>query len=140
MLKRIWQWLKRLFQQILGKRTSPQPSPLEGREQDLLVDDAACENLFMQLLDGVHQGWSRGQVKGFLLSKSLNEGALVAWLQEFGIKLLESPEPDQELLRRMVRLGELDCGEISKVSYNIGIQRLIKEAKPQVWEYDGPDE
>jgi hypothetical protein len=93
----------------------------------------------MQLLEGVHQGWSRGKIKGFLLAKSINEAEMVAWLQEFGRKLLESPQPNQELVQRMVRLGELDSGEISKVAYEIGIQRLIKEPKAEVWEYDGLD-
>ncbi|MBW4575505.1 MAG: hypothetical protein KME08_09515 [Aphanothece sp. CMT-3BRIN-NPC111] len=155
MLRRIWQWLKRLFQRLLNIRTPPQSSPDQRErgsiaspldpgghrrvELDKPLNDADYENLFMQLLEGVHQGWSRGKIKGFLLAKSINEAEMVAWLQEFGRKLLESPQPNQELVQRMVRLGELDSGEISKVAYEIGIQRLIKEPKAEVWEYDGLD-
>ena len=152
MLSKLWQWLKQLFRRLLGRKT-PTHSQSEGgnlssafnNEGSRMVDTKQLtnidyENLFMQVLEGVHQGWSRGNVKGFFLSKNINEADLITWLQEFGRKLLELPEPDQELLRRMVRLGELRCGEISTASYEIGIQKLIQEPKAEVWEYDGLDQ
>ncbi|MGB3206747.1 MAG: hypothetical protein WBB28_17310 [Crinalium sp.] len=152
MLSKLWQWLKQLFRRLLGRKT-PTPSQREtgnlssslNNEGSRMVETQKLnnidyENIFMQVLEGVHQGWSRGNVKGFFLSKNINEADLITWLQEFGRKLLESPEPDQELLRRMVMLGELRCGEISIVSYEIGIQRLIQEPKAEVWEYDGLDQ
>jgi len=152
MLRQLWQWLKQFFGRLLGKTTPPQSMRDQGNLSSSLnnrghrgvetqkLSNIDYENLFMQLLEGVHQGWSRGSVKGFFLAKNINEANLVRWLQEFGRKLLESPEPDQELLRRMVMLGELRCGEISTASYKIGIQRLIQEPKAEVWEYDGLDQ
>ncbi|HEY9694383.1 MAG TPA: hypothetical protein V6D15_19440 [Oculatellaceae cyanobacterium] len=152
MLRKLWQWLKQFFRRLLGRKTPPHSvneagnlsSPLnnEGSRgvETHKLNNIDYENLFMQVLEGVHQGWSRGNVKGFFLAKNINEAELVTWLQEFGRKLLESPEPDQELLRRMVRLGELRYGEISTVAYEIGIQRLIQEPKAEVWEYDGLDQ
>ncbi len=152
MLGQLWQWLKQLFRRLLGRKTPP-PSQSEGRNLSSPLNkdghrgvdtkqltNIDYENIFMQVLEGVHQGWSRGNVKGFLLTKNINEADLVTWLQEFGRKLLQSPEPDQELLRRMVMLGELRCGEISTASYEIGIQKLIQEPKAEVWEYDGLDQ
>ncbi len=152
MLRQVWQWLKQFFRRLLGRSTPPNSvrekvnlsSSLNQEEhrgvKTQQLSNIDYENIFMQVLEGVHQGWSRGNVKGFLLAKTINEADLVTWLQEFGIKLLESPEPDQELLRRMVKLGELRCGEISTVAYKIGIQRLIQEPKAEVWEYDGLDQ
>lgn len=152
MLSKLWQWLKQFFRRLFGRKTptrSPSEagnlsSPLnnEGHRavETQKLSNIDYENLFMQVLEGVHQGWSRGNVKGFFLAKNINEADLVTWLQQFGRNLLESPEPDQELLRRMVRLGELRCGEISTVSYEIGIQKLIQEPKAEVWEYDGLDQ
>ena len=152
MLRKLWQWLKQFFRRLLGRKTPPHSVSEGGNLSSSLNKEGSrgietqqltnidYENLFMQVLEGVHQGWSRGNVKGFFLGKNINEADLVTWLQEFGRKLLESPEPDQELLRRMVMLGELRCGEISTASYKIGIQRLIQEPKAEVWEYDGLDQ
>ena len=42
----------------------------------------------MELLEGVNQGWGRGDVAGFLLAKPIKDGDLVAWLRRFGDRLL----------------------------------------------------
>ncbi|AFZ15256.1 Tetratricopeptide TPR_1 repeat-containing protein [Crinalium epipsammum PCC 9333] len=158
MLRRIWQWLKQLFRR-LGKSTPPQSanspntphqaSQTTGRQPQLPtvngdargsqpLDNAEYENIFMQILDGVEQGWSCGNIKGFLIAKNVKESALVEWLREFGKKLLEIPEPNQELVRRMLGLGKLRCGELSQVADEIVSQILIPP-KAKVSENDGAD-
>ena len=82
----------------------------------------------MVLLDGVEQGWSRGGIKGFLIGCKIKDAEWENWLQEFGDRLLVSPENHLELGRRMVRLGEMNCGKISEVAGNIGRQLLPEES------------
>ncbi|MCC3418637.1 MAG: tetratricopeptide repeat protein [Microcoleus sp. PH2017_29_MFU_D_A] len=82
----------------------------------------------MALLEGVAQGWSRGEIKGFLIGSKINDAEWVNWLQEFGERLLVSPETHLELGGRMVRLGEMNCGRISEVAGNIGRQLLARES------------
>ena len=81
----------------------------------------------MALLEGVEEGWSRGGIKGFLISSKINDAEWVNWLQEFGERLLVSPENHLELGGRMVRLGEMNCGKISEVAGKIGRQLLAGE-------------
>ncbi len=94
------------------------------------LSDTEYEQRFMQLLDGVNQGWSRGQVQGFLIAKNLTQADLVAWLQGFGERLRESPQLNDELAQRMVRLSQLGCGELGEVAGEIGRDLLSKSAKP----------
>ena len=82
----------------------------------------------MALLEGVEQGWSRGEIKGFLIGSKINDAEWVNWLQEFGDRLLVSPENHLELGRCMVRLGEMNCGRISEVAGDIGRQLLAWES------------
>ena len=82
----------------------------------------------MALLEGVEQGWSRGTIQGFLISSNIKDAEWENWLQEFGERLLVSPETNLELGRRMVRLGAANCGRISEVAGNIGRQLLAGES------------
>ncbi|MFM8007337.1 MAG: hypothetical protein ACKO86_20880, partial [Dolichospermum sp.] len=40
---------------------------------------------------------------------------------------------------RLVQLGELRVGEISNLSYDIGMKILTRNPGEPIWEYDGPD-
>ncbi|MCC3408215.1 MAG: tetratricopeptide repeat protein [Microcoleus sp. PH2017_10_PVI_O_A] len=82
----------------------------------------------MELLEGVEQGWSRGEIKGFLIGSNIKDAEWVNWLQEFGERLLVSPETHLELGGRMVRLGEMNCGRISEVAGKIGRQLLPQKS------------
>ncbi|MCT7956982.1 tetratricopeptide repeat protein [Laspinema palackyanum] len=157
-LRRIWQQLIRLwkqwfrrsppqsfqkkpenrvrFQTVKGPRPHP-PKPLSAAEYEFL---------FSELLDGVHRGWSQAQVTQFLEEigpesapnvkdfvqdsgmENADNQAYVLWLQQFGTRLLNSPVPNQELARRMVRLGQLNCGKLSAVAGEIGQTLLDREA------------
>ena len=125
MIRQIWQRilnLWRLLQRRFRKPAPPPPKPTPIRTF------GEYEQKFMALLEGVEQGWSRGDIKGFLIGSKINDAEWVNWLQEFGERLLVSPETHLELGGRMVRLGEMNCGRISEVAGNIGRQLLAGES------------
>ena len=106
----LWQLLQRHFRK--GAPPPPKPTPIRTFGE--------YEQKFLQLLEGVEQGWSRGEIKGFLIACNIKDAEWESWLQELGEKLLVSPETNLELGGRMVRLGEMNCGKISEVTGNIG--------------------
>ncbi len=125
MIGQIWQRilnLWRLLQRRFRKPAPPPPKPTPIRSF------GEYEQKFMALLEGVEEGWSRGEIKGFLIGSKINDAEWVNWLQEFGERLLVSPENHLELGGRMVRLGEMNCGRISEVAGNIGRQLLAGES------------
>ncbi|MBD2185741.1 hypothetical protein, partial [Aerosakkonema funiforme] len=141
MLWGLWHWLKSFFQRLFG--TSPHPFSQRGGSRtaspqlmggaggaNSTLTDADYEVLFVQLLEGVSEGWSRGQVSGFLIGKRIAEAELVRWLPRFGERLLEAPEQHQELARRMVWLGQLRGGELGDVSQRIGRQLQQAQVSP----------
>ncbi|KOP27642.1 hypothetical protein AMR41_03900 [Hapalosiphon sp. MRB220] len=123
MLKQLWRYIKRLIQRLFRKKPSvsivseePQPAPQ--------LTDAEYESLFLQLLEGVNEGWSRGNVRGFLDGHRISEAGLVGWLRGFGDGLLASDTSHDELAQRMVQLGALDVGELGEVAREIELQLL----------------
>ncbi len=127
MLRRIIQFFKRLIQRLFGKQpTSPSPVP----ETLPTRTDTEYEALFLQLLDTVQQGTSRGQVKGWLIGNKVQEAELVAWLQRFGNRLLQTPSQHEELAGRMLALASLDIGELGDVSGRIG-RSILEQIAPQ---------
>jgi len=146
MLNKIWQFLKQLIQRLLG--TTPPPEPQNTPIRPTLTD-AEYESKFMEILEGVNVGWSRGDVAGFLIAKRLKDGELAGWLRRFGIRLLEegahaaSTAPAdavaslQELARRLGLLGRIGSGELSQVAGNIGREILTRFPLPVVEEDAG---
>ncbi|MEH1798287.1 MAG: tetratricopeptide repeat protein [Nostoc sp.] len=120
MLKRLWRWLNKFFQRLFGNKQTPPLREHRKVEPPKQLTDAEYESLFLQLLAEVNDGLSRGGAKDFLAANRINEAKLVEWLGGFGERLLASATPNDELARRMVRLGELNIGEVSVVAYNIG--------------------
>ncbi|MGI2902315.1 tetratricopeptide repeat protein [Tolypothrix sp. VBCCA 56010] len=100
----------------MGKYT-----PVEPRK---LPTDAEYESLFLELLAGVNDGWSRGRVRGFLDGNKIAQAGLVEWLRGFGERLLVSNALNAELAQRMVQLGELDVGDVGEVARDIGMRLL----------------
>jgi len=102
------------------------------------LSDTAYESLFMQLMDGVGDGWDGARVREHLGNRS-DDSWFANWLQRFGRdKLLASPQPNHELARRMVRLGEIGCGKFGEIAGEFGKQRLAKNAEPLAegeWEF-----
>ncbi|MEG4858263.1 hypothetical protein QUB75_11640 [Microcoleus sp. K1-B6] len=86
MLDKIWRFLKQLIQRLFGINPKIEPTPPQPRPT---LTDAEYEAKFMELLEGVNEGWGRGDVAGFLLAKRIKNGDLAAWLRRFGALLLE---------------------------------------------------
>jgi len=157
MLDKIWRFLKQLIQRVF--RTSlqhfnPPLRPLgKGGEQEGLnlssplskggqrgvpptLTDAEYEAKFMELLEGVNEGWGRGDVAGFLRAKRIKNGDLAAWLRRFGDRLLEGGHGDtaptdavvslQKLARRWELLGRVAGGELGECAGNVGREILVE--------------
>ncbi|PSB06139.1 prenyltransferase, partial [filamentous cyanobacterium Phorm 46] len=126
MIRQIWQRILNLWRQI-QRRFRKQPAPPPPKPTPIR-SFGEYEQKFMALLEGVEEGWSRGDIKGFLIGSKIKDAEWENWLQEFGERLLVSPETHLELGGRMVRLGEMNCGKISEVAGNIGRQLLAGES------------
>lgn len=143
MLNKIWQFIKQLIQRLFKTKTSHSPPQ---KPQPPTLTDAECEAKFMELLEGVNQGWSRGDVAGFLIAKRLKDAELAAWLRRFGVRLLEGEGGDvaaaeaveslQELAQRLLLLSRIRDGELADVSREISREILARFPLPVV-EDDG---
>ncbi|MEH1844829.1 MAG: tetratricopeptide repeat protein [Nostoc sp.] len=167
MLRRISQSLKRFLKRLIE---SKQTSSLKGARGHNLVDvlpeltNADLEQLFIQLLEGVHQARGRQWALRYLqrIENRIPAERWIDWLVMFGDSLLASPTPNPLLATQMVQLGELGVGRIGDVAYDIGIrlmqnspihrehqdnqaqdgveitpgQELIRDLGEQLWEYD----
>ncbi len=171
MLRRISQSLKRFLKRLIA---SKQNSSLKGARGRNLVGvlpeltNADLEQLFIQLLEGVHQARGRQWALRYLqrIENRVPAERWIDWLVMFGESLLASPTPNPLLATQMVQLGELGVGRIGEVAYDIGIrlmqnlpteiedyqenqaqddleitpgQELIRDLGEQLWEYDEPD-
>ncbi|BDI15575.1 hypothetical protein ANSO36C_13770 [Nostoc cf. commune SO-36] len=131
------------------------------------LTNADLEQLFIQLLEGVHQARGRQWALRYLqrIENRVPAERWIDWLVMFGESLLASPTPNPLLATQMVQLGELGVGRIGDVAYNIGIrlmqnlpteieyqdnqaedvveitpgQELLRDLGEQLWEYDEPD-
>jgi tetratricopeptide (TPR) repeat protein len=100
------------------------------------LTDAEYEAKLMELLEGVNQGWGRGDVAEFLLAKRIKNGDLAAWLRRFGDRLLAGGHGGtaptdavvslQELARRLELLGRVAIGELKECAGNIGREVLVE--------------
>jgi len=145
MLNKILQFFKRLIQRLFGTPSKPSP-PSENTSIRPTLTDAEYESKFMEILEGVNAGWSRGDVAGFLIAKRLKDGELAAWLRRFGQRLLEGEHDEsaatdavaslQELAQRLVLLGRIGSGELSEVARQIGREILTRFPLPEAEEED----
>ncbi|MEH2406820.1 CHAT domain-containing protein [Nostoc sp.] len=167
MLRRISQSLKRFLKRLIkSKQTS---SLKRGRRHNLVeilpeLTNADLEQLFIQLLEGVHQARGQQWALRYLqrVENRISAERWIDWLVMFGESLLASPTPNPLLATQMVQLGELGIGRIGDVAYDIGIrlmqnlptqieyeenqaqddtettpgQELIRNLGEQLWEYD----
>ncbi|WP_265272383.1 hypothetical protein [Nostoc sp. KVJ3] len=142
MLKRLFQWLKKLFQSLFGeKQTSSRFKGNIQKEPAPPLSDTDLEFLFTELLQGVHQARGEAWAQKWLhnIEHRITTQEWVEWLGRFGEKLLASPTPNNEMGARLVQLGELNIGEIGDVAYSIGMQLLTRNQGEPIWEYEGPD-
>ena len=146
MLKRLVNWFKKFFQGLFGTnqqssqnlRSSANTSPSSPPPP---LNDTDLEFLFAELLEGVHQARGQAWAEKWLINieHRVPEQRWVEWLQKFGDKLLAAPTPNNELASRLVQLGELGVGEVSNVTYDIGMRLLTRNQVEPIWEYEGPD-
>ena len=125
-LGKIWRSLKNWFARLFGGSSTsekPEPAPVSP------LSDTAYEALFLQLLEGVDRGWERTQVLDHLGNR-INDPFFRAWLQRFGRKLMESPFSQTELAERTINLSKIDCGELGKISAELGEKLRQKTARP----------
>jgi hypothetical protein len=142
MLKRLFQWFKKLFQSLFGgKQTASKSRGNVQKEPAPPLSDTDLEFLFNELLQGVHQARGEAWAKKWLynIEHRIPTERWVEWLGRFGDKLLASPTPNNEMAARLVQLGELSIPEIGDVAYSIGMQLLTRNQGEPIWEYEGPD-
>lgn len=142
MLKRVIQWLKRLFQGFFGgKKVSTQVKQDMKKTVAPPLSDTDLEFLFTELLAGVHEARGQAWAQNWLhkINHRVSTQQWVDWLKRFEDKLLLSNNPHNELASRLVQLGELGVGEVGELAYNVGMQLLTRTQGEPIWEYDGPD-
>ncbi len=142
MLQGIWKSLVNGFQGLFGAGKSQTPAALLPRnEPPPALEDADYEYLFMQLIEGVAHGWQQQRILKFFdaLEYRTTQEEWLAWLRRFGDRLLTSSVPNNDLAARMVQLGEIGCGEIGVMAYDIGMQLLTRQnLADQTWDLDSP--
>lgn len=142
MLKQLIQWIKKFFRRLFaGKQNLTPPAKQVPKSVAPPLSDSDLEFLFTELLEGVHQvkgqTWARKWLDN--LEHRVSTERWLEWLNRFGARLLASSRPHHELAARLVQLGELKLGEISNLSYDIGMKILTRNPGEPIWEYDGPD-
>ncbi|MHC5599049.1 MAG: hypothetical protein ACYTXC_24420 [Nostoc sp.] len=142
MLKRLFQWLKKLFQSLFGgKQTASKSRGNVEKEPPPPLSDTDLEFLFNELLQGVHQARGEAWARKWLhnIEHRISTEDWVEWLGRLGDRLLASPTPNNEMAARLVQLGELGIPEVGDVAYSIGMQLLTRNQGEPIWEYEGPD-
>ena len=142
MFKRLIQWLKKFFRHLFGGKQNFTPSREQVPKAVVPpLTDTDLEFLFTELLAGVHQVKGETWAQKWLhnLEHRVSTQQWLEWLNRFGDRLLASSKPHNELAARLVQLGELGVGEISNLSYDIGMKVLTGNPGEPVWEYEGPD-
>ncbi len=126
MLDKIGRGLKNLFSQPVGKTTTPTS---QNQTQINPLSDAGYEALFLQLLDGVEKGWEQSQLLEQLGNRK-DDRFFKSWLKRFGRQLVESPLLQLERARQMIKLGEMDFGELGEIAASLGQQLQQKQSRP----------
>ena len=142
MFKRLIQWLKKFFRHLFGGKQNFTPSREQVPKAVVPpLTDTDLEFLFTELLEGVHQIKGQTWAQKWLhnLEHRVSTQQWLEWLNRFGDRLLASSKPHNELAARLVQLGELGVGEISNLSYDIGMKVLTLNPGEPICEYDGPD-
>jgi hypothetical protein len=123
MFKGIWRPISKWWQSLVG---APPQKALAASADLPPLTDPDYEYLFMQLLEGVSHGWQQPRAIEFFrkIKQRAPKSQWVAWMNTFGDRSVNSPNPNEELARRMIQLGDLDCGEVTSLAGDYGHQIL----------------
>lgn len=132
MFRWLLQWLNKLFNYSFSSR---QTQELDGVNGSMVagslpeLTNADMEVLFNELLEGVHQGREQQWAVNYLerMKPRITVERWIDWLLIFGEKLLSSPAPNIQIATRMVKLGELNIGQVGELASEIGIQLLTRK-------------
>ncbi|PAX57093.1 hypothetical protein [Brunnivagina elsteri] len=142
MFKKLIQWLKGLFQGLLGVKSSPTKISVNAQQRAVPpLNDTDLEFLFSELLEGVNQARGHAWAVKWLhnIEHRVSTERWVEWLGGFSDKLMASSAPNNELASRLIQLGELNVGEVGDIAYNIGMSLITRNQQEPIWEYSGPD-
>jgi len=120
MLKSTWQWLRELTLELFSSPSSiPHPTEIPP------LTNEGYESLLRELLAGLASGWSQERALTALGVRRYDPW-FVSWLQRYGRNLLrQSPLPDDRITaEQLLKLGKLDCGDLSKTAERYGEQLL----------------
>ncbi|MCT7949129.1 CHAT domain-containing tetratricopeptide repeat protein [Ancylothrix sp. C2] len=128
MFRHLRQWFIKAWHRFLGLFRKPQPTNSPTPQ----FTDADYEKLFFQLLKVVNSGMM-GEQEALWCVESLkqpsSEAEWVQWLGRFGDRLLASDAPNRELAEKMVKLGEVNGGQLTEMAGNIGRELLSRCAE-----------
>jgi hypothetical protein len=125
--------LKKLWQSLSGSETERNPYKVGVSGSNIpQLTESDYEFLFLQLLEGVVHGWQQPRIISFfeVIEDRISQQQWLDWLNSFGAKLLASAAPDNVLASRMVQLGEMRCGAIGDLAYDLGMQVLTRGQHP----------
>ncbi len=125
MFKGIWRPVSKWWQSLVG--TTPKKALAASADLPPLTDPD-YEYLFMQLLEGVSHGWQQPRAIEFFrkIRQRAPKSQWINWMNSFGDRAVNSPTPNEELARRMIQLGDLDCSEVTSLAGDYGHQILGK--------------
>jgi hypothetical protein len=125
MFKGIWRPVLKWWQSLVG--TTPQKALAASADLPPLTDPD-YEYLFMQLLEGVSHGWQQPRAIEFFrkIKQRAPKSQWIAWMNAFGDQAVNSANPNEEMARRMIQLGDLDCSEVTSLAGDYGHQILGK--------------
>lgn len=136
MLRLLWQRIKRIVQllwQHLRGWLHPEPNP--SFEAPPLAD-SDVEYLFETLLSGVSKGWNHSQILQWLRKQEyrITETQWLAWLDRYRLSYTPTPEMQQRLLR----LAQIQCGQISQIAGELASIEPIRDRSEPFRREDGP--
>ncbi len=125
MLRRIVQGIINFFRGLFGKTALQEPATPPQSP----LSDSDCEYYFLQLLDGVSQGWTGVKVERFfqVLGDRASDDHWIAWLHRFDEARQLDGRPHGELGQRLVALSQVSSRHLATLSGQIG-RKLCDQA------------
>ncbi|MCT7964455.1 tetratricopeptide repeat protein [Laspinema sp. D1] len=136
MWRKLWRWLKQIYQSLQQRFQKPEPPPPQSRRQ---IPDIEFETKFMPLLEAAANGATGGEIQAQRMTTCITAEEWIPWLQRFGERLQQNPETHAEIAQRLVQFGQLHRGELGTVAERMGRQ-ILAQITPAVVEKKKKDE